>query len=97
VFANDIRKRVERDFGAAAPIAVAEIQKFIESYRAMTHTHPGDRVIRCIVHLANGKQQDLAHYIKAGLADPRDVMAWAEYDSNDRRIHDFNMRFPDAV
>jgi hypothetical protein len=97
VFGNDIQKRVEKDFGAAAPIVVEQLENFIESYRAITQTHPGDRVIRCIIHLANGKRQDLAHYIKAALTDPRDVMSWAEYDSDEKRIHDFNMRFPDVV
>jgi hypothetical protein len=97
MFGNDIQRRVDRDFGAAAQLVTQQLETFIESFRAVAHTHPGDRVIRCIVHLANGNLDDLAHYIRAALADPRDVMFWAENDATEKQIHDFNLRFPDVV
>jgi hypothetical protein len=96
-FASDIQRRIEKDFGSEAPAVIGELEEFIESFRAMARTHPGDRVIRCIVHLADGRREDLAHYIKAALGDPRDVMYWAEYDRDARRTHDFSMAFPGVV
>jgi hypothetical protein len=97
MFGSDIQKRIEKDFGASAPSVAEELEKFIESFRAVSGTHPGDRVIRCIVHLAERKRENIGHYIKAALGDPRDVMFWAEYDREEKRIHDFSMRFPDVV
>ena len=96
-FASDIQRRIEKDFGAEAPLVIGELEAFIESFGAMARTHPDDRVIRCIVHLANRRREDLAHYIKTARSDPRDVMYWAEYDRDARRIHDFSMVFPDIA
>lgn len=97
MFGNDIQKRIETDFGSSAPSVVEELEKFIESFRKVAGTHPGDRVVRCIVHLSEGKRENISHYIKAALGDPRDVMYWAEYDEKEKRIHDFNMPFSNVV
>jgi len=95
MFGSDISKRIQRDFGESAAAIAQELENFIGRFRQQHQTHPGDRVVRCIVHLAAGKRAHLDHYVKAALRDPRDVMAWAEYDERDTRLHDFNMPFRD--
>lgn len=97
MFGNDIQERIKKDFGSSASSVAEELEKFIESFRKVSGTHPGDRVVRCIVHLAEGKRENISHYIKAALGDPRDVMYWAEYDQEEKRIHDFNMPFSNVV
>lgn len=97
VFGSDIRERIEKEFGSFAPAVAEELERFIESYRKLAGAHPGDRVIRCIVHLAEGNREHITHYIRTALGDPRDVMFWAEYDKDEKRVRDFNMPFPKIV
>lgn len=40
------------------------------------------RVARCVVHLANGDLDRLAHFAEAARLDPRDVIFWAEYEDH---------------
>lgn len=51
------------------------------------------RVVRCIVHLAEGNTDKLLEFIGSARTDYRDVIYWAEYDGDDRRIRDFNQPF----
>jgi len=90
---NDIKRRVEKDFGSLAPSVAAELEMFITSFGDISGPLPGARVVRCMVHLAAGKTESLAHYIKAALGDPRDVIWWAEYDRDGKRMYDFNEPF----
>lgn len=53
------------------------------------------RVLRCVLFLASGELARLAHYAERAQADWRDVIYWAEYDDQDRRIRDFSLPFPD--
>lgn len=94
MFGNDIQRRLETEFEGAASSVVDELEKFIVAYQRLAGTQPGDRVIRCVIYLARGNREHLTHYIKAALDDPRNVMLWAEYDQDDRRINNFNMPFP---
>jgi hypothetical protein len=93
MFGNDIRARIEKDYGASAQSVAEQLEHFIESFRKIYNHHPGNRLLRCVVHLAEGKMENMQHYLKAALADWRDVIYWAEYDRNDKRIHDFNLLF----
>ena len=94
MLAEDIRKRIEADFGNEAGKQVeADIESFIDSYHGVYGTHPADRIVRCIVHLAKGNSEALRHNMKAALGDWRDVIYWAEYDSKDKRIFDFSLPF----
>lgn len=57
-----------------------------------------DRIIRCILFLADKDIQKLKKSIEDGRSDPRDVMYWAEYVNrksldNSKRVRDFNKRF----
>ncbi|HWB76738.1 MAG TPA: hypothetical protein VG755_17350 [Nannocystaceae bacterium] len=51
------------------------------------------RVIRCVVHLADGDLATLAEMTAAACLDWRDVIMWAEYAPGGRRIHDFTTPF----
>lgn len=51
------------------------------------------RVLRCIIHLANGDIPRLIHNIAAAKNDYRNAIYFAEYDLNDQKIHDFNQPF----
>jgi hypothetical protein len=93
MFGDDVRARVEKDFSTSAQFVAAQIEEFIESFCKIYNMQPGDRVLRSIVFLAQGSLDNLQHYFKAALTDWRDVVYWAEYDRNDKRIHDFNLLF----
>jgi hypothetical protein len=51
------------------------------------------KVLRRVLFLANGDLDKLWHYTGAAMSDWRDVIYWAEYDREDRRIRDFNQLF----
>jgi hypothetical protein len=51
------------------------------------------RVIRCVVHLAEGNTDQLLQLVEAARADYRDVVYQAEYDRGDRRVRDFSQPF----
>jgi len=53
----------------------------------------GPRIIRCIIHLASGSTNQLLDLIANANADYRNVVYWAEYDRDDRRIRDFTQPF----
>jgi hypothetical protein len=83
---SDIRERVTDDFG---PEEAEQI------YRDLLNRIPDGlangkrpRHLRCILYLAKGDKTQLEHYIEMCLADTRDVMLSAEYetDSNSRLV-----------
>lgn len=51
-----------------------------------------ERVIRCILHLAQGDIDSLTAYVRRAEKDYRDVIWSAEYDNRNNRKYDF--RFP---
>ena len=51
------------------------------------------RVIRCVVHLADAELARLDELVAAALLDWRDVIMWAEYAPDGRRVHDFTKPF----
>lgn len=85
-FPADILQRISTDF-PAQPAGL--IESLLAGYRGPEC----DRVQRCIVHLAQGDSKRLAHFIAVATGDYRDVIYWAEYDTVDQRIHDFNQPF----
>ena len=79
---TDISARVARDFPAEL---CAEVIDSLESFEP--------RVARCILQLAGGDIAKFRHNCGVAHQDPRDVMYWAEYDENDKQIHDFRQAF----
>ena len=60
-----------------------------------------NRIIRCIIFLADKDIEKLKTSIEEAVSDPRDVILWTEYENqgqNERpkRIRDFNKTFDQA-
>lgn len=97
-FKDDITIRIKSDFGENAKRAT----KMLINAISKADYIKTDRVIRCIIFLANGNLTDLDKYIETAIFDTRDVMLWAEYqklngDSNFKRLRDFNKTFEECL
>lgn len=93
-FKDDIQRQIELDFNDLSDKAFEMLSDAISK----TDYLKTDRVIRCIVFLANGDLKELRRYIDVAKFDTRDVMFWAEYNNRDdfhnaKRIRDFNKTF----
>ncbi|WP_375587455.1 hypothetical protein [Flagellimonas aurea] len=93
-FKDDIQQRIILDFKDSADRA----NELLDSAISKTDYLKSDRVIRCIVFLANGDLNMLKKYIDNAIFDTRDVMLWAEYEEqegefNFKRIRNFNKTF----
>ena len=96
-FKDDIIARINTDFGESAKEAKTML---IDTITRIDYLKT-DRVIRCIIFLANGNLTDLNKYIEIATLDTRDVMLWAEYEKlNDdfqyKRMRDFNNTFEEC-
>jgi hypothetical protein len=89
---EDIDCRIPIEFGdqtaAARPILVR---------LAQAHVPELDRVLRCVLYLAEGKVERLAQMADAARSDYRDVIWWAEYTGHasgrTRQVRDFTKPF----
>lgn len=93
LIAKDIGEKVQADFGPHAAEVMALLSDAI-----LAADYLNDRVIRCIIFLAEQDVEKLRKYLNAALADPRDVMYWAEYINHDQidkttRVRDFSKPF----
>jgi len=97
-FKDDIKARIQTDFGENADKATTML---IDAIKKVNYLKT-DRVIRCIVFLANGDLTDLSKYIETATFDTRDVMLWAEYEGlneneKPKRVRDFNKNFEECT
>jgi hypothetical protein len=84
--AADIEAKLAQDYPAESLSAVlGSLATYQDSER--------NRVIRCIIHLSDGDPQRISYFVGVAAQDYRDVISWAEYDANDRQVHDFNKPF----
>jgi hypothetical protein len=95
---DDIIERINTDFGESANEA---IKILIDAIKKVDYLKT-DRVIRCVIFLANGNLTDLSKYIETAIFDTRDVMLWVEYeksrdDFNYKRLRDFNNTFDECT
>jgi hypothetical protein len=94
-FKEDIIQRIETDFNENSDKAI----EILSSAISQTNYLDTDRVIRCIVFLAQGDLSKLKDSIEKAVFDTRDVMLYAEYENlndknfNFKRIRDFNKTF----
>ena len=86
----DIEVRILADFHGSEREEARGILELVDAELGGGE-HP--RISRCILFLANGDMNRLVHYADRALLDPRDVMAWSEYDEHDQRLRDFNQPF----
>jgi hypothetical protein len=83
---GDVLERIRVSFvNTEVALAIAALEEYSGPERS--------RVMRCIVHLSNGSLEALQGHLRSALGDYRDVIYWAEYDREDRRIHDFSSGF----
>lgn len=91
---KDILKKIQLDFGPDEEQAIDMINKALEE----TSYLRTERVVRCIIFLAEKNLDKLSNYINCAKTDTRDVMLWAEYinissTGNSTRVRDFNKKF----
>ncbi|MFC4817520.1 MULTISPECIES: hypothetical protein [unclassified Flavobacterium] len=93
----DISKKIEMDFGHKATEVYGLFDQAFESAAYLKE----ERIVRCIVFLAEQNIEKLKKYIKAATDDPRDVLFWAEYlnhnDKHPTKIRDFDQPFDQAT
>jgi hypothetical protein len=97
IYSKDIIDKIEVDFGDQASAVFRIIDEAISKADYLNH----NRIIRCILFLAEKDIDKLKSNIEAASYDPRDVMLWAEYLNNGqeqhpKRIRDFNKTFDEC-
>jgi hypothetical protein len=83
---DDILQRVARDFAAQNVAAAVDS---LDAFRGPERP----RVLRCVVHLAEGSPERLQHFLRVAELDYRDVILFAEYDRQDRHVRDLRREF----
>lgn len=72
--------------------------KILTEYLTLNDYLNSDRIIRCVVYLANNGIESFKSSLDSAKEDPRDVMYWAECEGdfknhNVKQIRDFNKTF----
>ena len=92
-FKEDISKRIKSDFNDRSDKANKVLKDALSKIDYLNN----DRIVRCIIFLANGDLNSLKKHIETAIYDTRDVMLWAEYTNIDKvkpkRVRDFNKTF----
>ena len=96
-YATDISDKIKSDFGDKAADAFTILDQAIAKTEYLNH----NRIIRCILILAEKNIDKLKKKIKIAEYDPRDVMLLAEYKETGQRFHpkrirDFNKTFAEC-
>jgi len=88
---KDIKLEIQKSFKQRSKDAADLIQK------QFTDNKMSNRIIRCVIFLAEGDLEKLEHYIKIAKTDYRDVIFMAEYIEHEKkhpkRLRDFNRSF----
>src|ERR1700749_829870 len=96
-YPKDIEERIESDFGNKALKVFEILNTAVSKTNYLNH----NRIIRCILFLAEKDIDKLKSNIHFAENDPRDVMLWAEYlnrgqQEKPKRIRDFNKTFEES-
>ncbi|NKB49934.1 MAG: hypothetical protein GKS02_11320 [Alphaproteobacteria bacterium] len=87
----DIHRRIARDFN---PADASALLVDIEARRQGDAKLFSDRIVRCIIYVADGNLETAERAVALALADPRDLIVWAEYDNQfDKQQRDLNAPF----
>ena len=87
----DIRRRIARDFG---PADASALLANIEDKRRGDPDLFSERIIRCIVYVANGDLDTAERAVALAQIDWRDLIVWAEYDNKfDAQVRDLGFSF----
>ncbi|MFI1742857.1 hypothetical protein [Thalassobellus sediminis] len=87
---NQMKIRFESDFNSANKI----LSEYLNKYDYLN----SDRIIRCVIFLADNGIESFKSFLESAKGDPRDVMYWAEYENresldNNKRVRNFNKSF----
>lgn len=82
--------RFESDFNSANKI----LSEYLNKYDYLN----SDRIIRCVIFLADNGIESFKSFLESAKGDPRDVLYWAEYENresldNTKRVRNFNKSF----
>ena len=89
-FSTDISTRLRKDFAANSEQA----SNLIIEARATENFPKSERIIRCLIFVANGSISELNSAIDLAKTDWRDLIMAAEYELGTRvQIRDFNSPF----
>lgn len=83
----DVEERVAADFDGPDRVEAMTILGLLEQELENVER---PRVLRCVVFLAGGDLGRLVHFADRALQDWPDVIYWAEYDKQDRRLRDLS-------
>ena len=91
ILARDIWGKVNKDFETPeeAALALSVLADFVDQNKKLS----SDRIVRCIVFVANGDLNRLEKAIDLAREDYRDLIVWAEYDEKNERVRDFSNPF----
>ena len=88
---KDIKIEIQKLFKQRSKDAIQLIQKQFADIKM------SNRIIRCVIFLADGDLEKLEHFIDIAKTDYRDVIFMAEYtdhrSKHPKRIRDFNRSF----
>lgn len=87
---NEMKIRFESDFNSANKI----LSEYLNKYDYLN----SDRIIRCVIFLADNGIESFKSFLESAKGDPRDVLYWAEYENresldNTKRVRNFNKSF----
>lgn len=85
---KDILHRIATEFRAEE---IRDVVQTLEAYQGPER----DRIARCILFLSRGSLRQLKENAERARSDYRDVIYFAEYDEEDRHVHDFSRAFDD--
>ena len=91
MLARDIWGKVNKDFETPEEAALA--LSVLADFVAQNQEFSSDRILRCIVFVANGDLNRLEKAIDLAREDYRDLIVWAEYDEKNQRVRDFSNPF----
>jgi hypothetical protein len=91
MIASDITTRVTNDFDR--PDEAGLVLSVLEDFQKQNPDLSSDRIIRCMVQVANGDLDRLDQAIELAVVDYRDLIVWAEYDENRLQIRDLSKPF----
>jgi hypothetical protein len=91
MLARDIWGKVNKDFETPeeAALALSVLADFVDQNRELS----SDRLVRCIVFLADGDLDRLEEALDLAKKDYRDLIVRAEYNEEDEHVRDLTHPF----
>jgi hypothetical protein len=91
VISKDIVEKVKRDF--ESPDDAALVLSLLDDFTEQRPDLAADRILRCMVFVANGDLDLFDKALDLARIDYRDLIVWAEYDEVFVQIRDMSVPF----